>query len=832
MRFYTNVAQFGNRLLVRGYDGADAFKEAVPYEPYLFMLHKEGTYKTLQGRPAKRIDFATIKHARDFIERQKDVVNSDVYGMTNWPYLFINDEYPGEVAFDETKISVVVLDIEVMAPDAFPHPSKAADPIVSIALRYDKKNVVFGLKPYAPRPDTSYVKCEDEAAMLEAFLKHWDIIGPDVVTGWHIEGFDIPYLYNRITKVLGTAAAKRLSPWGIVKDRTMLDGGVIFELAGLFVADYLPIYKKFTFGNQESYRLDFIAQIELDRGKLDHGDNKSLQLLYMHDFQRYIDYNIEDCVLVDELEQKLGFISLIFTRAYLSKINYADCLATVRPWDALIHNYLMDQGIVVPPNKENHLDKPLIGGYVKEVTPGMSDWVAGFDLKSSYPHGIMQYNISPETIGKKVFVDGASVDYSAYPPVLNLDFARLYGEKNSRLVSDAYYSTAVNGVQFSSGKKGFLPELMRQLYNDRAKYQKQLKKAKADGDTKNIARLHNLQRALKDTLNSGYGALANVHFRWFNFDMAEAITCTGQLAIRSVERAINIFLNKTLKTEGVDYVIAVDTDSVYVNLGPMVKKVIGDTLYTPKIHQVVRQFCLTSIQKVIDERLVHNSWCFGCPENKMQMNLENISDRAIWTATKHYILNMREEDGVVLTKPKLKMKGIEAIKSSTPKVVREAIKNALTIIMLNDEKDLQRYNEEFRRTFDELPFEDIAFPRSISGMGKYRDASTVYKKGTPIQVKGSLLYNFLLQKHDLEGTYPPIHDGDKIRFAWLREPNPILSNVISCTHDLPKAFGLDAYLDRDAQFFKAYLEPIQGIVKHIGWNTEAHAPTALEEAFA
>lgn len=829
MQFYTNVFQRGNKVYYRGYKDDRRVSEVVDYKPYLFIPHRRDTntrYRTLQGKPVERIDFESIREAKDFIEKYSEVDNFEIYGLTNFQYLYIYDKFHGEIDFDPSWINVISIDIETDSSDGFPDIEKADKEIVSITLSRKGEKVVLGMKDFVTKDkNVHYIKCKDEWYLLQNFLKVWQSgrYMPDILTGWNIEFFDMPYLVNRIRGVLGDHEAKKLSPWGILDERTIEIRGrenKTYVPAGITILDYLHLYRKFSFKNQESYKLDHIAEEELGERKVDYHSEgyTSLDDLYQRNYQRFIEYNIHDVVLVDRLEEKLGFIQMVITFAYDAKVNFADTLTTVRPWDVIIHNYLLDRAIVIPQMKRGSGYDNLVGGYVKEPKLGMSKWVVSFDLNSLYPHLIMQYNISPEMIVRREEM-----------------WPQLESIIDGYAVMVDGYANAANGVLFSKQKQGFLPGLMEKMYNDRVAYKQNMLEAKkilaglpkdADPELKRnlgnlIAKYHNLQLAKKIQLNSAYGALGNEYFRWFNFDMAEAITMSGQLAIRWIERKFNEYLNRLLKTDKVDYIIASDTDSIYVNLEPLVNFLEIDDLQ--KKIKAVDDFCEKKLQPMINRAYKELAEYTQAYQQKMFMKRETIADKGIWKAKKMYILNAWNVEGVQYSEPQLKLQGIEAVRSSTPKACRASIKQALKIIMNEDEAAVQAYIAKFKTEFMQLPFEEVAFPRGVKGMDKYADKHTIYTKGTPIHVKGALLYNHMIKKKGLGKKYQEIGDGDKIKFALLKMPNPLHDTVISVLDELPPEFDLQRYVDYDAQFQKSFLEPIKSIMDTIGWDTEKRA---------
>lgn len=823
MDFYTSVFQRGDKIYIRGYSNGKRETTVEYYKPYMFMQKTTGDkYKTLDGKPVARIDFDSITDAKDFIKRYDQVSNMEIYGIDTFSYTYLFDNFPGEINYDPSLVRVVTIDIECAADEGFPDIELADKEITAITLRTDGQSIVFGCGEFKTEDSSvHYIRCADEYVLLTKFLRIWQELDADIVTGWNIEFFDIPYLVNRIRNLLGFPEAKKISPWGMLVEK-----GVNFRNKtnqsynplGLAVLDYYQLYRKFTFGNQESYKLDYIAQVELGENKIDYSEYGNLLELYKNNYQKFIEYNIYDCVLVDRLDDKLKFIDQVLAFAYDAKVNYNDTMATVRPWDIIIHNYLLERGIVVPQFKKSEVDDPLVGGYVKEPKIGLSEWVVSFDLNSLYPHLIMQYNISPETFRGK---------HEHFFPVETL-IDGVY--KN-----DTEYSVAANGCMFDKDFQGFLPALMEKMYNDRVLYKtkmieakKRYEETKNPEETKLIARYHNMQLAKKIQLNSAYGALGNLYFRWFNHKHAEAITMSGQLSIRWIEKKMNEYMNNILKTKDVDYVIASDTDSIYVEMKALVEKVFPENADKEEIVDVIDKFIVNKIEPFIDRCYEELAEMMAAYQQKMKMKRETIADKGIWRGKKMYILNTWDVEGVRYKEPKLKMSGIEAVRSSTPHVCRESIKEAFGIVMNGSEEELIKYIADFRDRFSQLPFEEVSFPRGVKGLDKYRDHSSIYKKATPIQVRGALLFNFWIKQKGITNI-PPIQNGDKIRYSYLKLPNPIQESVVAAPDSLPEALGLDNYIDRDKQFEKSFLEPIKSITEIIDWKVEQKS--TLEDFF-
>jgi DNA polymerase elongation subunit (family B) len=830
MKFYTHFSKLGNHILVRGYNNGKRFTDKVEYNPTLYLQSRDGVYQTLDGQALTAVSQGTMRDATEFMKRYEDVDNFKVYGSTNFPYVYINEAYPGKVDYDPDQIKIANIDIEVGSENGFPEPASASEPITAITFKIAGHFYVFGCGDYDNnRDDVTYIKCRDENNLIMKFLDMWEQTSPDIVTGWNIQFFDIPYLNNRITKLMGDNTAKRLSPFRRIGERTTTIHNkqqVAFDLVGIAILDYIELYKKFTYSQQESFSLNHISYLELGEKKLDYSEVESLHQLYKTNFQKFIEYNIHDVELVDRIDAKMQLIDMALALAYDAKVNYTDVFTQVRMWDTLIHNELIEQKIIVPQNVRTPKDEQYAGAYVKDPIIGMHEWVVSFDLNSLYPHLIMQYNVSPETI-----VEGRHTSIS----IDNL----LNGEYQAQ----GEYCMAANGHYFKRDKQGFLPAMMQRMYDDRSLYKKKMIEAQKAYEketdkerkreiTNQISKYKNLQLAKKVQLNSAYGALGNQYFRFFDIRQAEAITLSGQLAIRWIEMKLNSYLNKLLKTKDIDYVIASDTDSVYVNLGPLVHMVYGSKSETKveTIVDFVNKACDEKFEPFIDKSYQELADYMNAFDQKMQMKREVIANKGIWTAKKRYILNVYDSEGVRFAEPKLKMMGIEAVKSSTPMSCRDKIKESLKIVMNGNETDFQSFVEAFKQEFKTLPFEDIAFPRGVSDLSKYMSSSELYSKGTPMHVRGAIMFNAFLKKYKLTKKYQLIQDGDKTKFCYMKVPNPVQENVFSILTVLPKEFGVEKYIDYDTQFDKAYLEPLKTIVNTIGWKTER--VSSLESFFA
>ena len=822
MRFYTNVQMVGDQILVRGYENGRRFMNRESFNPTLFVPAKgKSDFKTLEGEYVSPVQPGTIRETRDFIKKYDGVDGFNIYGFERFIYQYIADNYQeDQIEFDMSKINLITIDIETKAEYGFPDVESAAEEMLLITIQdFNTKQIItWGVGPFNNKQENvDYRQFPDEKAMLNGFIHWWIDNTPDVVTGWNCEFFDLPYLAGRLARVLGDKLMKRLSPWGLVTRQEVFVMGrknFCVDVGGVAILDYMRLYR-WSPGtpNQESFRLDYIAQQELGQQKLDHSEFDTFKDFYTNGWQKFVEYNIVDVELVDRFEDKLKLIELALTMAYDAKVNYQDIFFQVRLWDCIIYNYLRKKNIVIPPKERSEKDEKYAGAYVKEPIPGKYDWVVSFDLNSLYPHLIMQYNISPETLLEERHPT-ATVD-----KILNED-----------LTFELYKNNAVcaNGAMYRKDEQGFLPELMQKYYDERVIFKKKMIQAKKDNEKtpsialqKEIARCNNIQMAKKISLNSAYGAIGNQYFRYYKLANAEAITLSGQVSIRWIENRMNGYLNKLLSTEDVDYVIASDTDSIYLNLGPLVTKFLSNKSDDKTaVVSLLDKICEDKLEPFIDKSYQDLADYVQAYDQKMFMKRENIADRGIWTAKKRYILNVHDSEGVRYAEPKLKIMGIEAVKSSTPAPCRQAIKDALKVVMKGTEDEVIDFIENFRKEFKSLPPEDISFPRSVSEVTKYKSNQAIYQKGTPIHCRGALLFNHHIKRLGLEGKYSLIKNGEKIKFCYLRSPNPIHENVMSFIQDFPRELDIEKYVDYDLQFEKSFLDPLKIILDVIGWGVE------------
>jgi DNA polymerase elongation subunit (family B) len=851
--FYTNVQILGDDILYLGYRNGRRVKTKVPYSPSLFIpTNSESKYKTLTGEYLQKIKKGSIRKTKEFIKKHEAIENFKIYGNDRFQYCFISDVFKDPIDWDIRQIKIAIFDIEVNSdPDdgGFSYPENPFQPIISISIKFlgQPNTYVWGYNEFNAPDDVKYFRCKDEYTLCKTFLEFWESESIDAMTGWNIDGYDIPYVVNRFRKILGEKETKRLSPWGIIRDKTnkIVVGGkfmreeISYNIIGISTLDYVTLYKKYQPGgtSQENHKLNTIVNVEIGESKVDY--EGSLHNLYINDFQKFIEYNIQDVKLIESLDNKCKLLSLALILAYDSKTNYEDIFTQTRMWDSIIYDFLKKKNIQVPMIKIGE-DVGYEGAFVKEPIAGLHKWVVTLDATSLYPSIIMGKNISPETIVnpenyteemRNIISSGINVN-SLLSKKVNLDKLK---EMNVTITP--------NGQFFRTDIKGFLTEIVEDVFAVRQTYKSQKIKAEKEYELicselkensnpdllkkqkdleYEISKYDTLQQAKKLSLNSLYGCMGTKFFRFFDVRLAEAITLEGQLSIRVVQDNVNKYLNTTLGTKDKDFVLGIDTDSILLTLEELVNKTVKKEITDPrKITEFLNKVAVEKIQPYVYSITDDLSTYVNSYSNKIFFKLEKICSSGIWTgAKKRYALLVYSNEGVIYSEPKLKVTGLEVVKSTTPKEIKKSLKNCLQIFLSGDEDQLIDYVENFKKEYRNLTIDQISFPQGVNGINKYKNSSTIYSKGTPIYVRASLIYNKILMDMNLDKKLTSIKDGDKIKYVYLKLPNPTHENVIAYPDKFPKEFDLEQYIDYNLMYEKGFLKPMMPLVEAAKWKME------------
>jgi len=833
MEFYTHFHQRGGKVYLRCIEnGVRTTKTISNFKPTLYIpSNTDSEFKNLHGMPLKQMRFDGIPEAKDFVKTYADVSGMNVYGNCYWGHAAINERYIGDVAYDETQILAYYLDIETEVGDCFPDPMEALQRINVLTIFDGTAFRVWAFKDSKPtmeHPGEVYRRTfDDEELMLQDFIRYWHVNCPDVLTGWNIKGFDVPYLINRIMRLFGKDHVKMLSPVSRVYESPSKAnfGKTDYDIIGVEIIDYMELFKNFMPGERESFKLDDVAYDILGGNKLEN-PYSTFPEFYTNAWDTFVDYNIHDVSLVFQLEQKLKLLSLAYSIAYLVKMNFSEVFGTVKPWDIFIQNELSKVKTFVDADVSPGVsDRKIAGGFVMDPKVGRFKWVVSFDANSLYPSIIRTWNISPETLVRAEDVpakllpwyDRIQIDELLNPTPELTELLHIYN-----------FTMTANGQFYRRDFQGVMPKLCEYVYNMRKAAQKELKAKKKqlqdlpEGSDSSalqasITALDNKQWALKILINSLYGAMANEYFRHFDFRNAEGITTTGQYFIRYVAKHGSAFLDKL--TGGDDSLVYIDTDSNYFTLEAMVQKAGLMGADNHKVVDVIDKFCTARIDPKIKTLCAEICEQLNVFDPQLAVKREKICSAAVWVAKKRYALYVYDNEGFRYDEPVVSVIGLETKRSSTPKVCREAIGVGLKIVLGGTEQELQTFVKKTHGEFITLNPAIIAKPTGVKNLAKYSDSATIYASDRcPKHVRATLLYNHHLRKNKLLGRYNEILEGGKMRHINLKMPNPIHDDVIGFIDRLPTEFGLDEYIDYEDMFERTFLKPLEKIANACSWN--------------
>ena len=773
------------------------------YTPYAYRKDSKGKYQSIYGDKLSRIT--------SFVKNDPSLFESDVPETTR----ILVDMY-GDSDIPSTGIVTMAFDIEVEMITGLPDPQLGNNEVTSIAyhdsatkeytiLILDKKKRVES----KTIDNRHIVSCVNEKDLLLKFIDAIHTIQPHIMTGWNCDNFDIPYLYNRIKRVLGKKTANQLSTIGEMFFSPYRNR---YSIAGVSVLDYMVVYKKFFYGGLPSYALNAISMKELGRGKIEYEGN--LDALMENDIDMFIEYNITDVELILELDKKLQYIDLIRDICHVGHVPYEDFVYSSKYLEGALLTYLKRSGNIVAPNKpadrrekmeelKESGEQGFIGAFVKDPVPGKYEWMYDLDLTSLYPSIIMTLNISPETKIAKIldwdadeFIRGEKDEY-----IVNGE--RVIKEKLVKFLEKYRYTVASNGVMYNTDIVGLIPAILNEWFDKRVEYKDEMKKWGKVGDTEKYEFYKKRQLVQKILLNSLYGVLGLPAFRFYDIDNAEAVTLSGQTVIKKTESAINMKYNKELKTDNLDYVQYVDTDSVFVSCLPLVKNRFPDIdmnnfeLMTEKIYEIA-----TEVQNYVNGFYdMFAKKVFNTTNHRLEIKQEMIARTGFWVKKKRYALWVISDNGVPMDE--LKVTGLDVVRSSFPKSFQKFMKEVLIDILKSRPKDeIDENILEFKRKLGDVLFAEVAKNSSIKDIKKYQDPVKdavlgTFAKGTPSHVKAAINYNKLLKMFKCPGKYPPIKNGDKVKVAYLKNNKYGLEEL---------AFRGDSDPDEIIQFVKDYFD--------------------------
>lgn len=836
MKFYTSIYQYGNSIYHEYYDNGVPKRNVEKYRPKLGLTtNTETGYKSIYGDNISLFETDSLKDFEKIRKERRDNGLQGYYNDISPVFQYITENYTEDIQYDFSKLKILNLDIEIYAPNGFSEwvtNENPAYPINAITIHLHNENrfILFALGEYTGEnldlDNVTILNFKSETALLSKFASVWSSYAPDIITGWNIGFFDIPYIVKRMDLIFDDD--QRTSSKLCRVGKPQFKGSNI-KLRGVAELDYIDLYKKFRLVPRESYALNFIARAELGMEKVDYDEVDNLADLYTKDPDKFFLYNIQDVNLVYELENTLKLMYLAVTVTYMMKCTFDDAMGTLRKWDSFIYTTLLKDNVIVSPTKNNEKEG-YPGGFVAHPDIGMHDWIGVFDITSSYPFQIMCINISNDTLvtdseipddlkflrDKYWFRQNEEEDYIINPA--NLDWDEIE-ETVVPLLRKYNLSMAANGTLYKRDFKGFLPKLMEDVFSRRKQAKTEMKSLEYGSEeyvTKDIVQL-----ALKIVINSAYGALANEFFRWYDVRLSSAITTSGQLSVMGPAKYVED------KTNGLIKNVYSDTDSIFLSLDNVVKNNFdnGGSLDSGDVKGVADYLLDNTVpvlNNIIGEYYDKQVFMYNNVENKYNMEMELLSNSSIFLGKKKYVMVKVNEEGKWsdLDSPsetRMKIRGMEIVRTSTPQVIRDEMKK--TVGMIFDTKDNKIVSQEvrdFKKEFMEMSFKEIAFPRGVKGIKKYASAT----KSVPIHVRASLIHNKYLDRKEL--PYNKIADGDKIKFIYLKAGNPLGSNVVA----FPKApykevsDEIEENIDRDLQWEKTFLSPIRSIFEKIGFTLE------------
>lgn len=773
---------------------------------------------------------------------------------------FLHNRYRNETLnSDISNFNVAVIDIETSSEGAFVGPDESTLPINLISVWVSKTNEVytFGLYEYTGTSDTvkNYHYCADETVMLERFIKFWRRAKIDIATGWNCFAFDFPYIINRC-KLLGIEHT--LSPVDIITEKNINGyhfSGKGYKIAGLSILDYLGLYTNFTYDKKDNYKLNSICIDEIGEGKIEY--EGEIHTIWKTDWNTFVEYNVQDVMLVKKLDDKKKFIQLTIDYCYQTLVPFENVYSSVALITGYCKRYLNQNNMVLSnrPPKVND-GRTLPGAYVLAV-PGLHKHCLSRDIESEYPHMIMRYNISPETLIK--------------------------GEEAAiRFGKDRLYSTPIPGIYYRKDIKGVLNSIVETVFNER-KHLKNKKKV-ASGMEKHLtndeiasnnhmpleqvvalrleieeegftsAYYGTHEQIRKIFINSVYGVLGNEFFSFYNLDNAMAITLGGQDLIKFLSFTTDKYLKEYMHkiafkvfpeyNKGTPYaplrndtLIVLDTDSNYLcldeiinNFGIEFKNDEEFRLFAHKFNSQILDPFYDKIMKIYFNK-------FGI-EKTVNFKLEKIIAQMFVLTKKQYAAELIEKEGDIYVPRKFDVTGIAMVRTDTPKFFREEIKTILVeIFKSNDRNVIIDMMREIRTRYNVANVELVATPSGVSDYDKWSDPMDYYlehgiryKLHLPIHNRAAINFNYLVTKDHL--PYEVVTNKAKIKYFYCNPRNELKQNIIGFMGRFPKEFEGRFEIDRDKQWDTAFKNIIQSFFEVLGWGDIDLRVSTMDEMFS
>ena len=822
-------------------------KVKASYDPYLYIESGNGVAESIFGTKLVKKTFRTQYERYKYI---KDTGVKRVFDNLPATQQYLVDTFwkSNETPeFSQNPIKVLFVDIETYSPDEFPNPQ---DPThtCNVITAYDSiadEYMTFGLDEYDNKDDdVTYIKCLNEHDLFRHFVEYIEKDYPDIISGWNSEFFDLPYIINRCERLLGEEWRNRLSPSGKVYSRSIKGqfgaDQVRWYIEGISLIDYLDVYKRFSPGVKESYKLDAIGAAELGEKKVDFG-NMNLATLADQDWQTFVEYNIQDVRLLKKLEEKLKYTELIKMLAYVGLTSFEAALGSLSVINGATAVTARYRNQKIPSFIRNEDTGKNPGAYVGEPRSGFQENIVSFDANSLYPNVMISLNMSPETkVGKIEDKNGDNVTIRH----VNGKTFTIDNSKFIEFIKNEDIAISKANVLFSQKKQGVMPTILDFYYSKRVEVKKELNMLKKQYSvTKDkaiktkIDQLDSKQLCIKVFINSIYGYFGNKHAPFGDDDIASSITLTGQSVIKQSNELLKQYVkNKTgiEDTEKLEScVVYNDTDSSYISIKLLIDNlgipfVDSNNKLTPELYKEVQD-----IEDYLNEKIkIWGIKTLNSKDCRFIFKREAIADVGIFLQKKRYVLHILDDEGIPMDK--YKYTGVEVVRSTMPEPIKPHVKGIIETMLSTQSitKTNELLNETYR-IFKDLPIEDITFVSGLKGYENYARQCDGYKtaKGMPIHAKAAYYYNMLLKKFNIENDYETISSGDKVRYFYIQQPNPYNISCLAYKYYLPDEFKKIFFADYDKMFQKNLYAVIERFYDNVNWSIQQPGQACQTDLF-